>query len=308
MKKQEIEPPKTRNVIVTSILIIGGLFILSLFLTTIIGIALLIGEPTEEGNVAIIEIKGMITGDGNGFNEGASATTIISLLEKANNNPLVEAIVLDINSPGGSPVASAEIANAIKESNKPTIAWIRDSGTSGAYWIASATNHSIAHELSITGSIGVYGSYLEFSNFLTEHNITYQRMVSGKYKDLGSPLKNMNEYEEYLLQEKLDLMHDYFIKAVAENRNMSYDEITPYADGMFLLGVEAKEAGLIDELGGKEEITAYLAAQNITADYYYLKRNPTFANILTSFVSEHGFSVGEGFATELQQESFNVRT
>jgi len=65
---------------------------------------------------------------------------------------------------------------------------------------------------------------------------------------------------------------------------------------------------LLDELGSKEEVTAYLSSKNVTADYYYLKKEASFANMLTSFVSEHGFSIGQGFSTGLQQESFNVRT
>ena len=84
-------------------------------------------------------------------------------------NKDIKAIVLEINSPGGSAVASDEIASAVKKSNKPTVAVIREAGASGGYWIASSTDHIIANRMSITGSIGVISSYLEFSGLIEKY-------------------------------------------------------------------------------------------------------------------------------------------
>ena len=120
-----------------------------------------------EGNVAMIPIEGVIVGtDSSGmfFDDSVSSQDTIELIEKADRNPNIRAIILQINSPGGSAVASEEIANAVKKVNKTTVAWIRESGASGAYWIASSSDYIVANRVSITGSIGVIASYLEFGS------------------------------------------------------------------------------------------------------------------------------------------------
>ena len=119
------------------------------------------GEPTS-GNIALVQINGIITvGKGDGFFETvASSTEISNLIEKADKNPRIKAIILEISSGGGSPVGSAEIANAVKKTEKLTVAVIKDIGASGAYWVASSADIIVANELSFVGSVGVRGSYL----------------------------------------------------------------------------------------------------------------------------------------------------
>ena len=86
---------------------------------------------------------------------------------------------------------------------------ITEIGTSGAYWIASATDKIFADKMTITGSIGVIGSYLEFAKLLERYNVTYQRLVSGRYKDIGSPFKEMNFDEKTIIQSTLYKIHNY---------------------------------------------------------------------------------------------------
>ena len=137
------------------LLSLGSLFILSFVITP-----LLISRDgaSTEGNVALITIEGVITTDGGASTIGEttiSSSQITEFLADAEANKDIKAIVLEINSPGGSAVASDEIASAVKKSNKPTVAVIREAGASGGYWIASSTDHIIANRMSITGSIGV---------------------------------------------------------------------------------------------------------------------------------------------------------
>src|SRR3989338_9125423 len=177
--------------------IILGLMVLSFILA--IFLSLFIEEDFEniDGNVAVIEIKGIILAEDADFlfDDGASSTDIAKLIRKANENERIKAIIFEINSPGGSAVASDEIANEIKKVNKTTVAWIREVGASGGYWVASSTGHIIANRMSITGSIGVIGSYLEFAGLLDKYNVTYRRMALGKYKDMGSPFKEQTQEE-----------------------------------------------------------------------------------------------------------------
>lgn len=146
----------------------------------------------------------------------------------------------------------------VRAQNKTVVAWIREEGASGGYWIATTTNHIVANRMSITGSIGVYGSYLQFDQFLAHWNVTYNRLVAGDRKDLGDPFVNLTSEDKAFYQQKLDKLHSFFIEEVATNRNMSVANVTMLADGQIFLGVEAKEVGLVDELGGKNEATAYL--------------------------------------------------
>lgn len=312
--KQEkaVQGTRPAHVILTVILIIGGLFVLSVVLAGIVGLALLFeGDEAVQGNVAIVEVKGTITGDGDlsAFADGASASTITRLLREADDDEAVKAVIIEINSGGGTPVASAEIAAAVSALSKPSVAWIRDVGASGAYWVASSADHVVAHPLSVTGSIGVQGSYLEFSGLLERYNVTYERLVAGDYKDAGSPLKGMTPAERALMEQKLQKMHEVFIGAVAQNRNLSVKDVSKVADGFFLLGSEALDTGLVDELGGYEEVVAYLEeaiGEPVTTTY--LRRRPSFSDLFFGLSREHGFAVGEGLGSSLQQSPLMVRT
>ena len=141
---------------ILAILMILG-FIASVFLS-FLGSG---GVGSLTANVAIIPIEGVITADSSSsfFDKSLSSQDIVELIEKADKNPQIKAIILEINSPGGSAVASEEIADAVKKTNKTTVAWIREVGASGAYWVASSTDHIVASKASITGSIGVIASF-----------------------------------------------------------------------------------------------------------------------------------------------------
>jgi protease-4 len=253
-------------------------------------ISLLFGGGSNDGfaydaNVAVIPIKGVITveesSDLFGNSNVASSDAIIRSIKKAQDNPNIKALILEINSPGGSPVASDEIGRAIKESNLTTVAVIREIGTSGAYWIASASDHIIANRMSITGSIGVIGSYLEFSDLLTRFNVTYRRFVSGKYKDIGSPFREITEEETTMYQAIIDKMLEFFIEEVALNRNMSIRRTRELATGLVYLGSEAKEVGLVDELGSMQEADRYLERTlNISVRTTVLKENKGLSDLL----------------------------
>ena len=259
------------------------------------------------GNVALIPIKGVIIADSDGeflFESILSSTETIELIKKADTNPNIKAIVFEINSPGGSAVASDEIAAAIKKTNKTTVAWIREIGASGAYWAASACDYVVANRMSLTGSIGVIASYLEFAGLLEDHNVSYRRLVAGKYKDIGSPFKKMNENEELLFQKSLNKIHDYFIEEVVENRGLTEQEKIRISDGLFYIGSEAKELGLVDILGNKDEVIKLIEDKlGITADIVEYKKEKTIFDILSRVFSEQSFFVGKGIGSAI----FNQR-
>ena len=263
--------------------------------------------PITSGNVALIPIKGTIWGEESRDLFGStisSSTTINNFIKKAEENPKIKAIIFEINSGGGSAVASDEIASEVKKTTKPTVAWIREVGASGAYWIASATDHIIANRMSVTGSIGVIASYLEFSRLLEHYNVTYQRLIAGRYKDIGSPFKEMTDEEEDFFQEQLDLIHEFFIDEVAQNRNLSKEQTEELATGMFYLGVQAKNLGLVDELGGKEEVINYLEKElNITVEIAEYRQKRTFFDMITEIFKEQSFFVGKGIGAGITEKA-----
>ena len=296
-----MKPQKNR--LWQAVKIILGLIILSFVLSIIVSLFIEDDLDGLDGNVAVIDITGTILADEDVdflFEDVTSSDDIRELIRKADRNDGIKAIVFRINSPGGSAVASEEIANEIKKTNKTTVAWIREIGTSGAYWIASASDYVIANRMSITGSIGVIASYLGFSGFITEHNITYERLVSGNLKDIGSPFKEMTQEERVLFQKSLDAIHDYFVEEVAKNRNLKKRDVEKIATGQFFIGAEAKELGLVDELGGREEVIAYVEEKiGEEADFVNYETEKGFFGSLGKIFNENAFYVGKGIGNAL---------
>ena len=262
--------------------IIGIIWILSSIL------AMFFSTNTDlisSGNVAVIPMHGIITvSKAGGLSNGVTSDEVIKHLKKATENPNIKVIVLDINSPGGSGVAADEIGQYVKTINKTTVAVIRDMGTSAAYWVASATNKIYANKLSLVGSIGVIGSFLDFSEFINEHNISYQRYVTGEFKDMGSMFKKPTKAEEKLMQKIIDDMKDIFVNEVALNRNLDVKKVNEIANGQFYLGNEAKDLGLIDEIGTKENAFKFIENEfNITVQEVELKKKLSFSDYISEF-------------------------
>lgn len=296
------EKNKTNRWTVAIIVIIVLLFF-SFIASMIIGAFVSTSSFAGSGNVALISISGPIVAQKTAglFGTGLVASEdIVELIEAADDNDEVQAIIFEINSPGGSAVGSYEIADAINKVNKTTVAYIREVGASGGYWAASATDHIFANKMSAVGSIGVIGSYLEFAGLLEDYNITYRRLVSGEHKDMGIPFKELTKEEERLIQERLDSIRDIFVASVAENRGMSVAEVDKIATGLFFLGAEGKELGLIDEFGGYDEAVQYIEERLETkAEVAEYKKTRGLAEIFGELFSEQSFFVGKGIGSEL---------
>jgi protease-4 len=290
-----------------AIKIIIILFIFSFIVSWIVSI--FIGDEFKDGNVAVIPIKGIIASENYGMfgQEVSDSQTIVRFIEQADRNPNIKGIIFEINSPGGSPVATEEISNAIKRTNKTTVAWIREMGTSAGYWVATSTDTIVASKMSVTGSIGARLSYMEFSGLLKDYNITYQRLIAGKYKDVGDPFTTLGLQEKKLLQDYLDKLHDYFISAVAENRGLSEEEVRKVATGMFYLGSEAKELRLVDVLGGKEEAVKIIEEElNITVELVEYREEKRLSDLLGGIFSQQSFFIGKGIGNSLlEARNFN---
>ncbi len=231
---------------------------------------LLLGEkPTffgEARGVAVIRIEGTISADRSGSN--VNPEDIIAQLREAERDDRVKAILLRINSPGGTAAAAQEIYRELKRVKKPVVVSIADIGASGAYWIACGADKIIASPASNVGSIGVIIIVPNLKGLFEKLGIEYVVVTKGKYKDLGNPARRLTEEERKILDAQAEIVYQQFIEVVAENRKLSEAEVRELATGMAYLGEEAKKMKLIDELGN------YRDAINVAAKLGGIKGEP----------------------------------
>jgi protease-4 len=206
--------------------------------------------------VAIIRVEGVILpGEApppnpfGGSSGGAYSQQVIDHLKQANENENVKAVVLFVDSPGGSAFASDEIALQIQQMDKPIITSMGSLAASGGYYISAPTDEIWASSHSLTCSIGVISQFLNVAGFAEEYGITAVTITSGEYKDTGNPFREFTPAEEELWQTIVDEIYDEFVQVVAEGRNMSDAEVREIADGRICTGTQAKKMGLVDELG-----------------------------------------------------------
>lgn len=197
--------------------------------------------------VALIRVEGVIT----------DAQGTIGELKKFGDSPSVKAIVLRIDSPGGGVVPSQEIHDAIvrlrNRTNKAIVASMGTVAASGGYYIAVATDRIMANPGTLTGSIGVIMETANIEGLLKKVGVEGVVIKSGKFKDVGSPLRKMTEEEHQVLQVVMDDVHAQFIEAVAEGRGIELSEARVVADGRVFTGRQAKGLGLVDELGDLDD-------------------------------------------------------
>lgn len=180
------------------------------------------------------------------------------LIRQANEDPDIKAIIIEVDSSGGWPVAGEEISRTLKNSTKPVVAVIRQSGLSASYWAVSSAEHIFASKNSDVGSIGVTSSYLENVGKNKKDGTDYVQLIAGKYKDAGNPDKPLTEEEKQLFIRDLNIIHKNFIGDVSTYRDIALADVQKIADGSSVLGEQAMKLGLIDEIGGLREAEKYL--------------------------------------------------
>ena len=192
-----------------------------------------------------------------GMTEEGMVARIREELDRARDDSDIRALILRINSPGGTVTASDLIYEEIKrfkdEQGIPVIAQLMGMATSGGYYIAMAADEIVAHPTSVTGSIGVIFMGVNFAGLMEKIGIENQTLVTGSFKDAGSPLRTMTAEERDQLTSVLDDMFTRFKSIVDSGRkNLTADEIATLADGRIYSAQQALENGLVDKLGGVE--------------------------------------------------------
>lgn len=228
-----------------------------------------------EDGTAVIRVEGVIERRANmvgRFSGGCSTQMLAQGILDAAEDRHVTAIVLDVDSPGGSALAPAEVAEAIARARQsvPVVAWTGGQMCSAAYWIGSACDAIVAMDTSVVGSIGVAMVHYDRSNADTKDGITRTVLSAGKYKRIASDEKPLSDEGREYMQAQIDLYYTKFIDAVAAGRGVDAATVLErMADGRIFIGSEALNAGLVDAIGPFDvalEIARDKRRQNMTVE------------------------------------------
>ncbi len=235
-------------------------------------------EGADSGSrVAVIYAEGdIVTGTGDDDNIGG--TKFAEAIRKARLDDKVKAVVLRINSPGGSSLASDVVYRevALTKKVKPIIASMGDVAASGGYYIAMACDTIVAHPNTITGSIGVFGILPNIQPLLADKlGITVDRVKTGLFSDLPTVTRPLSDYEKHALQQEVDLIYADFTTKAALGRHMPVERLRRLASGRVWSGIEAKNNGLVDVLGDYSDALRIAAARaHLKADDFRIQRLP----------------------------------
>ena len=255
--------------------VIAGIIIATCLLSLIMGVMLIVRGPDsisifnmngkqdvfipQSDGVAVVYIYGPIyisEDDTYWYRFMRGSDRIVQQLKRVTDNPSIKAVVLRINSPGGSVGAVQEIFSAIKEiraKGKKVVVSMGDVCASGGYYISCACDSIVANQGSITGSIGVIMSKGNMEELFRKIGVEIEVVKSGKYKDMGSMSRKMTGDEKKLLQGVIDDAYEQFFSVVVEGRKLQPEKVRELCQGQVFTGHQAKELGLVDELGDMKE-------------------------------------------------------
>ncbi|MCS7088816.1 MAG: signal peptide peptidase SppA [Thermoflexales bacterium] len=218
-----------------------------------------ISGPASGPAVAVVSINGpIVSGSSNQFDftgiPVAASRDVIRVLEEVAKDGDVRALVLFVDSPGGSVVGSDEIYHALKTKVRvPIVVYMGNTAASGGYYVSMAGQHIIAHPNTLTGSIGVISEFTNIEGLYEKLGLKSVVLKSGEFKDFGNPTSPFTEEDRKLWQAVLDEIYEQFVRIVAEGRRLSVERVKTLADGRPYTGKQALEAGLVDQLGYFED-------------------------------------------------------
>lgn len=241
---------------------------------------------TEFGeSVAVIRIDGVIAGTGEYYSGYVTPEYFWDLLDQAAEDDSVKALVLRVDSPGGTVAASEEIASYIKDFKKPVIVSSGDINASGAYMVSSQADQIWALPGTTVGSIGVISEIPNVAGLMDKLGVEFTVITAGKYKDAGSPYRPLTKEERALIQGEVDEAYEQFIDLVAEGRDMNRSQVESLATGWAWSGARAKELGLVDKIGTyKDALDAAAKAGGIDGEYDVVTYDDELGGLFDSLI------------------------
>lgn len=222
-----------------------------------------IGATTH---IAKVRIEGTITED----------DKLLERLEKMRKSPRVAGVIVQINSPGGTTTGGESIYEAVRKiaAEKPVVAEVGTLAASAGYMIASATDHIVARQSSIVGSIGVLIQYPDMTGLMEKLGIRLEEVKSSPLKAAPSPFKPTNEEERAMVRRLIMDSYDWFVDIVAERRAMPREQALALADGSIFTGRQGLQNRLVDALGGEEEAVEWLESKGVAPDLRVIEWKP----------------------------------
>ena len=244
-------------------------------------------EPkAKAGKIAVIYANGQIF-DGNGDDTKIGSTTLSKAIREARENKKIKAIVMRVNSPGGSALASEVIRREVElaKAVKPFIISMGNYAASGGYWISTEGDYIFADATTLTGSIGVFATFPNAKKFLNERvGLTFDVAKTNENADFGSLAEPLTPYQKKMLQKYVVNTYDDFTSLVARTRGLRQSYVDSIGQGRVWSGTDALELGLVDEIGGLDKAIAYAAKQANLTDYS-IKDYPKQTNLMDMLLS-----------------------
>lgn len=207
--------------------------------------------------IVVLYVEGVIGADESGlFGGGTGHSALLSQIRQATEDPRVQAVVVRVDSPGGGVVASNEIYMALKklrESGKNVVVSMGSVAASGGYYISMAAERIYANQDTFTGSLGVIISTLNYQEAFEQFGLRQMVYKSGEFKDIGSPARTATDEEQAILQGIVDQAYQGFVDVIVEGRRLPRETVLQVADGRIYTGKQARDLGLVDELGSLDD-------------------------------------------------------
>ena len=235
--------------------------------------------------IAVVYAEGAIVG-GRGSIETVGSDRFAEVLRELREDENVKAIVLRVNSPGGSATASEVILREIllTKKKKPVVVSMGNVAASGGYWIAAGANYIFAEENTVTGSIGVFGLLSNIQEIANENGVSWDVVKTGKFADIGSNVRPKTEAELAIYQRSVNKTYQLFLRKVARYRDLPIEQVKEIARGRVWSGKEAIKIGLVDRIGGLESAIAYAAEEAELGNSWQLEEYPRHNRLETEIV------------------------
>lgn len=243
-----------RRAIAVLAAIFGGFFLLFIVFLSLAYMAVRGETSFSSGSatgpkIGVVELKGQIGDSDRGIEGHREAEEIRKLAE----DDSIKALVIRIDSPGGAVAPSQELWTEIRRARtvheKKVVCSMGSLAASGGYLIAVACDRIVANPGTLTGSIGVITQFFEARELVAAAKLVPHTLKTGLYKDAGNPMREFTQVDEAFFEQLIGNIYDQFVEVVAEGRNMTVEQVRPLADGRVFTGAQAKELGLVDELG-----------------------------------------------------------
>ena len=255
----------------------------------------------KKGNSSEVIQKISIDGEINAeMTNTYSRGSVLNQIKEAKGNPNVKAILLSVNSPGGGVYETAELYNALKNSGKDVYVSMKKIAASGGYYVSTPAKKIFVNTETTTGSLGVIMSYVSAQKFLNDHGIKQETIRSGEQKAVGGLTEDLPESTRKILQEQNKEAYERFVKAIAEGRNLSEDEVKKLADGRTYTGTQAVANKLADKVGTEDELIDLIKEEKGLSNptVIELRADKTAESLISRFVK----ATTKSFITELNSE------